>query len=181
MALAGFTKICAKNTPGNSLLWLIEASKVSAVTIVTDEITVLTTTTGSTFQVYEVDQDSLVRGEEGVGTSSNISYVHSIDFTLAKPTAAMRTAINALADASPCGIIAILKDGNGLYWVEGYNATDGTGRGLKLVTDSTTSGAAPDDEAGNKTTIRLETKSGFKSLPVKSTSVVAVSGITAGA
>ena len=179
MALPGFTKICAKNTPGMSLLWLIEASSVTASTIVADEITVLTLLTSTAFKVYEVDQDTLVRGEEGVGTSSNISYVHSIDFTLAKPTAAMRTSINALADASPCGMIAIMRDGNGLYWVVGYNATDGNSRGLKLVTDSTTSGAAPDDEDGQKTTIRLETKSGFKQLPVAAASTVAVGGITA--
>lgn len=177
MALAGFTKVCSKNTPGNSLLWLIEASKISTVTIVADGVTVLNTTaTGDDFQVYEVDQDTLVRTEEGVGTGHNISYVHAIEFSLSKPSAALRTSINALADASPCGIVAIMRDGNGVYWVCGYNATDLASRGFKLVQDNMTSGTAPDDEEGSKDVIRLETKSGFKALPVTSGTTVTATG-----
>jgi hypothetical protein len=177
MSLAGLTRVCAKNTAGNSLLWLIEASKISAVTIVADEVTVLTTTgTAADMQVYEVDQDTLVRIEEGKGNGSNISYIHAIEFTFSKPSAALRTALNALADASPCGMVAIMRDGNGVYWVIGWNALDLGSRGLRLVQDNFTSGLAPDDEAGSKSMIRLECKSGQKDLPVKSTSTVATAG-----
>ena len=178
-SLANYTKVCSKNVPGNSTLWLIEADSVSSATVVTDEITVLALTSGSTFKVFDIDQDTLVRTEEGTGTGHNISYVHGIEFAFSKPSAAMRTAINAIADASPCGMVAIVKDGNGVYWVVGWNQTDLNERGLKLVQDSTTSGSAPDDAEGSKTMIRLETKSGYKALPVKSTSTVAVTGITA--
>jgi len=170
MALAGFTKICSKNTPGNSLLWLIEASKLNSVTITGDEVTAISTdATGDDFQVYEVDQDTLVRTEEGTGTGSNMSYIHAIEFSFSKPSAAMRTSINALADASPCGIVAIMRDGNGVYWLVGYNATDLASRGLKLVSDTMTTGTAPDDEEGSKDIIRLETKSGFKAVPLDAT------------
>lgn len=179
MALANYTKTCSKNVPGNSLLWLIAASEIGSVTVVTDEITALTVTTGATFKTFDVDQDTLVRMEEGTGTGFNISYVHSIEAAFSKPTKELRTALNAIADASPCGMVAIMRDGNGLYWVVGYNEVDLGTRGLKLVSDSTTSGAAPDDAEGSKSNIRLETKSGYKALPVKSTSTVAVSGITA--
>jgi len=170
MALAGFTKVCSKNTGGNSLLWLIEAAKINVVTIGADTVTGITTTgTPDDFNVYEVDQDTLVRTEEGVGTGSNMSYVHAIEFSLSKPSAAMRTSINAIADASPCGMVAIMRDGNGLYWLVGYSATDLASRGLRLVGDNFTSGTAPDDEEGSKDVIRLESKSGFKALPITGT------------
>jgi hypothetical protein len=179
MALANYSKVCSKNVGGNSTLWLIEASSYSAHTIVSDEITVFTLDTSTTFKTYEIDQDTLVRSEEAVGTGHNISYTHAVEFSLRKPSAAMRTAINAIADASPCGMIAVIKDGNGLYWVVGFNAQDLGDRGLKLVSETTTSGASPDDEEGSKTVIRLECKSGYKALPVASGSTVAVGGITA--
>jgi len=98
-----------------------------------------------------------------------MSYVHAIEFSLSKPSAAMRTSINAIADASPCGMVAIMRDGNGLYWLVGYSATDLASRGLRLVGDNFTSGTAPDDEEGSKDVIRLESKSGFKALPITGT------------
>jgi hypothetical protein len=181
MALANYVKSCSKNVPGNSLLWLGSSADVDTVTVVADELTLLTMVTSKTFKTFDVDQDTLLRIEEGVGTGHNISYVHAIEAAFSKPSAALRTAMNNLADESPCGMIAIVRDGNGLYWVVGYNEVDKGTRGLKLVQDNTTSGAAPDDADGSKSSIRLETKSGYKALPVKSTSVVAVTGITAGA
>ena len=177
--IAGFTKVCSKNVPGNSVVWLTESDNIASVTVATGEITALTMATGKTFSVFDVDQDTLIRMEEGTGTGHNMSYVHSVEFALSKPSTHVRTAINNLADASPCGIVALIKDGNGTYWLEGYNEVDLLERGLKLVQDNTTSGTAPDDAEGSKSVIRLETKSGYKTLPVKSTSTVAVSGITA--
>lgn len=178
MAIANYTKVCSKNVPGASLLWITESDNISSVTVVSDEVTVVTMNGATTFKVFDVDQDTLVRMEEGTGTGHNISYVHSIEAAFSKPSAAMRTALNSLADASPCGMIALVKDGNGTHWLVGYNEIDLGERGLKLVQDNVTTGSAPDDAEGSKATIRLETKSGYKALPVKAGSVIAVGGIT---
>lgn len=179
MAIANYSKTCSKNVAGALTVWLTEATNITAGTVVNDEITVLTLGTAKTFKTIDVDQDSITAMSEGTGTGSNISYVNSIEIKLSKLSAAQRTLINSLMDASPCGIVALVKDGNGLYQCYGWNETDLTTRGLKLVSDSFTTGTAPDDAEGNKSTIRLECKTGYRVLTVKSTSTVAVGGITA--
>lgn len=178
MAIADYVKTCSKNVAGNSTLWLTEAENISSVTIVTGEITVITMKTGKEWQPYDNDLDSLIRSQEGSGNGNNISYTHKIEAKFSKLSPALNTARTALADASVCGILALVKDSNGVWWLVGYNPSDLTKRALKLMTDSDTSGGAPDDEEGGKASIVLESKSGYLDIPVKSTSTVAVGGIS---
>lgn len=179
MALANYSKTCSKNVSGNGLFYLTEASNILTVTINSGEVTALTLATGKSFSVIDNDLDSLIRSQEGTGSGDKFSYVHKIEAKFSKLSTSLNTLRNAIADASPCGMVALVKDSNGTWWLVGYNATDGTERALKAKTDSDTSGAAPDDEAGGMATITLECKSGYLDLPVKSTSTVSVSGITA--
>ena len=179
MALANYTKSCLKNIAGNSLLYVTEASNVTTVTVSNGEVTALTMETSKTFKTVAMDIDTLQRTEEGKGFGTNIYYTHKIEATFSYLSTALRTFRNALADASPCGMIALVKDGNGTWWLVGYNEVDTTNRGLQLVQDNTTSGKKASEEAGGKASIILQSEDGYADLPVKSTSTVAVSGITA--
>jgi hypothetical protein len=96
-----------------------------------------------------------------------------------KPSLALNTLRDSLANGSPCGILAIVTDGNGTSWLVGYNATDGSNRALYLATDSLNSGAAPADDGSQAITLALECNSGYLSLPFDATIGATISGGTA--
>jgi len=168
MALAGFTKSCSKNIAGNSTLYFTEASNISSITVVDDEVTVITMNTGEVFYEYEADTDSIIRMEEGTGTRSNISYTHTIEAKFQKNSADLRTMRSAISDASPCGIVAIVAGADGVKWLVGFNEIELGERALYLATDSFTSGATPAEEGGNVVSVTLQTISGYTALPLDS-------------
>jgi len=166
MAIATFARTCSKNIPGNSQIWFAEAPNITSITITAGEVTAFTMDSGKKFLEHQPKIDTLVRTQEGVGTGSNISYLHKIALKFAKLATGVNTMRNALSDASPCGIVAVTKDSNGTYWLTGWNATDLGNRGLELRQDNDSSGAAIDDEEGGMADMVLECKSGYLDLPL---------------
>lgn len=177
MAIAVYTKACSKNVGGNSAVYVTEASNVNSVTVTTGEITAaITMASGKTFHEVQADLDSVVHTQEGEGSQQNIAYTHRVEMKFAKPSATTNALRDSLADASACGIIAIVTDGNGTSWLVGYNETDGTNRALYLATDSLNSGAEPAEEDSQAVTIALECQSGYLSLPFDSTIGATITG-----
>jgi len=180
MAIAAYSKACSKNVGGNSAVYLTEATNVTAVTVTSGEISAaLTMASGKTFHEVEADLDSVTHTQEGTGTQTNISYTHRVEMIFSKPSVDLNTLRDSLADGSPCGLLAIVTDGNGTSWLVGYNETDGVNRALYLATDSLNSGAAPADDGGQAITLALECNSGYLSLPFDSTIGATISGGTA--
>ena len=179
MAIAVYTKACEKNTGGNARVFFTEAANVSSVTVTSGEVSAITMATGTTFHEVQAEIDTVIRTETAAGRRTNISYTHRVEMKFGKPQTALNTLSDSLTDASACGIIAIVQDGNGNCWLVGYNETDTTNRGLYVVQDDTQSGALPSDEEGNVVTIALETISGYKDLPFDATQKAAIIGDTA--
>ena len=177
MAIAVYTKVCEKNVSGNARVFVAEMSGITSITVTSGEITAITATTA--FKESQADIDSLIRTEVATGTRSNISYLHRVEMKFAGPDLALNTFRNSLADASPCGMAAIVQDSNGECWLVGWNDTDTTSRGLFLVQDDTNSGALPSDEDAQNVTIALETLSGYLDLPFDSTITATIIGDTA--
>lgn len=171
MALATYAKSCVKNVAGNSQIWLTEAANITSITIVAGEVTVFTMSGVTKFLEVEPDRDVLLRTQEGAGIGSNISYTHKIEMKFSKLSTGVNTLRNSLADASPCGIVAVVKDSNGTYWLVGWNASDLGTRGLELRTDNDTSGLIATDAEGGKASIVLETISGYLDLPLTAAGV----------
>lgn len=179
MAIAVYTKACAKNTGGNSRVFTTEASNVSSVTVTSNEIAAVTMGTGKTFHEVQADIDTVIRTETAEGRRNNISYTHRVEMKFAKPSTELNIFRDALADASPCGIMAIVQDGNGECWMVGYNEADTTNRALYLAQDDTTSGALPSDEEGNTISVALETTSGYVDIPFDATLKASIIGDSA--
>lgn len=175
-ALANYDKTCTRNIAGNSLLYINEAANISTVTVVSGEVTALTT--GSNFLTIDSDIDTLVRSQEGTGKKGNMTYLHKIEAVFSYLTAALNTFRDALVTASSCGIIALVKDSNGVWWLVGWNEVDEGNRGLELISDADTSGKESSEDGGGEAVISLQRASGYLDLPVKSTSTVAITGIT---
>jgi len=179
MAIATFTKVCSKNVGGNSAVYLTETANIDSITVTSDEVSVVTMDGEETFHEVKGQIDTIIRTEEGEGNASNIFYTHRVEIKFAKPSTELNVLRNALADASPCGIVAIVTDGNGESWLVGYNETDGVNRPLRLVQDALNSGAAPSEEDGQIVTIALEGTSGYVDLPFDDSLKADISGGTA--
>lgn len=177
MAIATYTKVCEKNVSGNGRVFIAPVAGITTVTVVAGEITVMTAT--AAFKESQADIDSIIRTEVATGTRSNISYLHRVEMKFAGPDLALNVFRDSLVDASPCGMAAIVQDSNGECWLVGYNATDGTSRGLYVVQDDTNSGALPSDEDGQGVTIALETLSGYIDLPFNATLTATILADTA--
>jgi hypothetical protein len=175
-ALANYTKTCTRNIAGNSTLYVNEAANISTVTVVAGEVTALTTS--SDFLTVDVDIDTLVRSQEGTGKKGNMTYLHKIEAVFSYLSATLNTFRDALVTASSCGIIVLTKDSNGVWWLTGWNEIDEGSRGLELITDNDTSGKESSEDGAGEAMISLQRPSGYLDLPVKSTSTVAVTGIT---
>ena len=179
MAIAVYSKACEKNTGGNARVFIAEAPNVSSVTVTAGEVTAITMASGTAFYESQAEIDTVIRTEVAEGRRTNISYLHRVEMQFGKPSAALNTFRDSLAAASPCGMCAIVQDGNGNCWLVGYNETDFANRGLFLVQDDTNSGALPSDEDGNVITVAIETTSGFIDLPFDATEKAAIIGDTA--
>lgn len=178
MAIAVYTKSCSKNVAGNTALFLTDIANVVSVTVTSGEITAITMDTGDHFFEVDADQDSIVRTEEGTGNGNNISYVHKVAAKFAKPSKELNTLRNSLADGSPCGILAIVADGNGQAWLVGYSVAEGFKRPLRLMKDSLNSGGSPADE-GQGVDVELESTNGYPAIPFDSTNSGTIVGGTA--
>jgi hypothetical protein len=179
-AIAVFARVCAKNVAGNSAVYLVEASSISAVTVTSGEITAaLTMGAGLTFKKVGADIDSIVRTEEEEGMGSNIKITHRIEMKFSKASKLLNALRTALHDASPCGIAAIVTDGNGTSWLVGWNQSDTNTRGLKYRSGTLGSGSEPAQEDGNVLAMTLEGTSGYVAIPFDATIGATITGGTA--
>lgn len=164
MVLAVYSKTCSKNVSGNSRIFIAEIANISVITVTAGEITAITAS--SSFMEIEADVDSIIRTEEPITGKLNRTMDISVDMKLSRPTAAVNTLRNSLADASPCGMAALVRDGNGTWWLVGYNEEDLLTRPLYLSEDGMTSGAELVDLEGNKVSAKLSRSMAEPSLPL---------------
>jgi hypothetical protein len=175
-----FTQVCSKNVSGASVIYISDKTLATAFTISSTpfEITAITGTT----PFYRVDtiQDSVEWNEEGgrVGLN-NWSIKNTINFDIMPPNKTTNVFLQSLLDGSPCGLYAIILDGNGQAWVVGVNTVDGTNRPLRLSKQSHKTGKGLSVAEGNVIQISLDNECSGLAIPLNSTltaMVVAGSG-----
>jgi hypothetical protein len=171
MAIATYARVCSKNVAGNSQIWITEASNITSITVTAGEAAAFTMDSGKKFMEHQPEMDSLIRTQEGAGIGSNISYNHKIDMKFAKLALGVNTMRNALVDGSPSGMVAVVKDSNGTYWLVGWNDTDLGNRGLELRQDNDNSGGLASDEEGGMANLILETVSGYLDIPLSTAGI----------
>lgn len=175
--IAVFARVCAKNVAGNSAVYITEAANLTAVTVSSGEITAaLTMGAGTTFKKIGADIDSIRRVEEEEGMGSNIKITHRIEMKFSKASKELNTLRASLHDGSPCGLVAIVTDGNGRSWLVGWNSADTNTRGLKYRSGTLDSGVEPAQEDGNVLSMVLEGTSGYVSIPFDATIGATITG-----
>lgn len=166
MALAVYTKTCAKNVGGNlQRVYLSEIANIASVTGTT-ELTAVTMESGKYFQMAVAEIDSVQFKSEGQG-ASNYFDAQTLTMKFANRTKALDVFIESITDNIACGIVAIRVDGNGLAWMSGYDAAavDKKSRPYNKCKISYDSGLKPSDEGGNQVTVELMRESENDEIP----------------
>jgi len=167
MAIAVYTKVCTKNTPGNQSIFYDEVGNITSVTIAGGEVTAVTMASG-TFSEFDADIDSIKLTMEGTGGSSFFQS-NKIEARFSKLTKELVIAKQSLVDAVGCGAVAIVLDGNSQAWIVGWNATELGDRPLNKITANFDSGMKPSDEDTGAYTITLEGETGYDAVPFDTT------------
>jgi hypothetical protein len=164
MALAIFTRTCAKNIAGASKVFVAESAVITSITVTAGEISAVAGTTP--FMRIDAEQDSVnwEQKVEKIG-NNNVKITETINFKVAPPATATNTFLQALIDGSPCGLFAIVIDGNGKCWLVGYNTTDLKNRPLRINTIDMKTGENPSDADGALAAIQLLHEAGGIALP----------------
>jgi hypothetical protein len=168
MSISVYTKTCAKNVSGITKVLWTEIGNIATVTIGTGEVTAITMDTGKKFQEHNCEIDSVELKMDG--EASTVAFqTNSIEMGFAKLSTAMLAMKTALIDGAACGLAGIAKDGNGQWYLVGYNDTEKADRPLNNVKHNFTSGKKPDDKAGNMFTITVSGISGYDIVPFNTT------------
>ena len=177
MALGIFTRVCGKNVAGASKVFISEAASVTGVTVTTGEVSAVTGTTP--FKRIDAEQDSVEWDQkvDRIG-NNNTKVANKIGFDVVPPSKDTNILLNALIDGSPCGLLAIILDGNGKAWLVGYNTTDLKNRPLRVNSINPKTGKNVSDAAGQVVPVELGNECSGLALPFDSTLTAAITGGT---
>lgn len=140
MALTGYTKTCGRSNGGIKRVGLIEAADLSKVTETEGKITAITFAEGKKFHKYEFQQDQAEITVDG----ENV-FNYSLNMWFNKMSAETSKAMAEIADAAPCGIVALVEQANGSSFLLGYNSEFGTERAVESFTAGGGTGRALTD------------------------------------
>lgn len=144
MALAKFHRQCSKNVTGNMNLFVADAANVLFVTVTAGEVSDIVMASGTAFQEIQADTNTLKRQIASARANKSFTnYTHGVVFSCSKPSTLLNVLNNALDDAQPCGIIAIVMDSNGQAWLVGWSQADGNKRPLFLEGNNLDTGDVP--------------------------------------
>lgn len=153
---AGLAKVCSARSGGLITLYLANVDDVSSFTLnaTTGEYTAVTMASGKVFYKFAFKQDSGERKEDGaISDGGAFSVAHSVEVYIENLTQTIRNRMQDVADASACGMVAIVEDANNIKWVVGYSENFLKERPLKLSSNAGTSGKAFTDPNGSTVTI----------------------------
>lgn len=169
MPIVNYIKLCERNVSGNMYLFLTEVSNIYSVTVTSGEVSDIVMFGTSTFKEIQADFNTIVRQCLQQGKEDKIYYDHLINFACSNARTELSDLADQLAEASMCGIIAIVMDSNGKGWLVGWNELDKGERPLFLLSDEFTSGKDMTEEDGGKMKFALNTLSGYNDLPMNDT------------
>lgn len=135
-SLTAYTNPCSGNSGGNVALYLATAADVTSFTLGSgvSSYNTVTMPTGKKFVAFDFEEENCTFRINGEGAKGATKWTHEIEFDMGKLSLEARLAAMDLADNSPCGLIAIIKDANDIMWVVGYDEKDGKNRPLRVAT-----------------------------------------------
>ncbi|MDR1347750.1 MAG: hypothetical protein LBJ63_04870 [Prevotellaceae bacterium] len=156
MALTGFQKICQKVTSGIIQIGLIEVADFDSATLdetPSDNYNTIELATGKKFKKYQFQENEAEFQENAAAENNIISFTKNLIFKLDVMSNDSRAAVSEIADASTCGLIAVIKRPGQKVMLIGYTEEEKKERPLKLSATTGTTGKAPSDAQGEEITL----------------------------
>jgi len=152
---SGFIKTCTARSGGVKNIWLANKSEIAAAgfTLTSGEYSAVTMVSAKVFYKFAFDEDTAEHRWNAKIENKSSEVTNEIEFYLGKLSTLMRNSLQDILDVSPCGLVAIVEDNNGVKWVYGYTenhpATSAVdGRPLMVSEIAAASGKAFTDANG---------------------------------
>lgn len=164
--LSGYTEACDDegNTAGIASIWFASKNDVQSLTFnATGQLSTITMVSGKVFYQWTFDPDTAFFNQPKSVSNKSPFVKQSIQFTNPKMSTDLINAIDALDACAICGLVAIVKDNNGKFWLAGvkyFSSGTYTITGLyPAQSDGAVTGANPEGDV-NKITTAFESKTG---------------------
>ncbi len=164
--LTGYAETCDDegNTAGISAIWFASKNDVSTLTFnAQGQLSGITMVASKVFYKWTFDPDTAFFNQPKSVSNKSPFVKQSIQFTNPKMTTDLINAIDALDACAICGLVAIVKDNNGKFWLVGVKYfSNGTYSFTGLYpaqSDGAVTGANPEGDV-NKITTAFESKTG---------------------
>lgn len=171
----GLSINCANSCAGGlSKFYIASKDDVTALTLVSGEITAITMDVGALFYEFIPYEETANFTETGERANCNTVVTQTMVAVFPCHSQETRDAIKELQDCC-CGFIVIHEENNGKRWLWGAS-TDLTGLGIsynaQLTNFETVTGTAINDQ--NQTTITLTARGTVQAIPVEASVVVPI-------
>lgn len=122
MLTAGFSKTCTARSGGVKNIWITNRSDIAAAgfTLTSGEYSAVTMESGKVFFKFGFDEDTAEHRFSATVENQSTQVTNEVEFYLGKLSTLMRARLQEILDQSPCGLVAIVEDNNGVKWVYGY-------------------------------------------------------------
>ncbi len=168
MAIANYTRTCAKNSPGNAKILIAEVGNISSVTIDgQNEITDITMdTTANVFHELQAKNNTIRRRQEISGKAGVITVKHIIQMTFTGLSRELNDLRESIHDALACGLCAIILDKTTTPkgWLVGWSESNLGDDSLDTIEAEDDSGISASDEDMGQYNITISGESGYLDL-----------------
>lgn len=168
MAIANYTRTCAKNSPGNAKILIAEVGNISSVTIDgQNEITDITMdTTTNVFHELQAKNNTIRRRQEISGKAGVITVKHIIQMTFTGLSRELNDLRESIHDALACGLCAIVLDKTTTPkgWLVGWSESNLGDDSLDTIEAEDDSGISASDEDMGQYNITISGESGYLDL-----------------
>lgn len=149
--LAGIARDCAANMGGIKRVLLANRGDVSAITVTSNKVTVITMETAKKFYEYAFRPGtSSMSSNYQVSRENGVKYVQTdLLMVFNRMETAKRVEIEAMAQAD---LYAIVEDNNGIFWLLGYDNP------LELSAGDGLTGTSRTDRNGYSVTLQDDSK-----------------------
>jgi len=178
MAIANYTRTCAKNTPGNAKILITGTEAITSVTIDSNnEVTdIAMDTTTEKFHELQVKPNTIRRRQESSGKGGVINVKHIIQMSFIGLSGDLNTLRESIHDALACGLTAIILDKTTTpkAWLIGWSEGNLGDDSLDTIEADDDSGISSSEEEMGQYNITISGESGYLDLMIDTTQSAAI-------
>lgn len=167
MAIANYTRSCAKNSPGNAKVLITEVASITSVTIdSSNEITEVTMASPGKFFELQVKPNTIRRRQEESGVGGVMTVKHILQMSFIGLSRTLNDLRESIHDALACGLVAIVLDKSTTpkAWLVGWSESNEGDDALDMIEAEDDSGIKASDEEMGQYNITISGESGYLDL-----------------